>query len=155
MPLLVTTRYNNNTWKECADYRNKSGIACIYGFPTLLTSTIHCNSVLFIIEMNNTLNNIEGIGLIRNAVISDKYYNIYSDGNYNRYIYKSDYHITRDKLCEYNPAAIAELERLLFKGKTHLKRGAGVTTITEKMLRLTEMDMPEIIREIFLRHFNR
>ena len=49
-------------------------------------------------DQNNSKNKIEGIGLIRNRTHVDKYYKIYHEGNYNRYVYKGNYYLNREKL---------------------------------------------------------
>lgn len=49
------------------------------------------------------------------------------------------------------------LDNILFKGKTHLKRGSGITTITDKLLkneRCEKLDIKSIIKEIFINNFN-
>jgi hypothetical protein len=49
------------------------------------------------------------------------------------------------------------LDNLLFKGKTHLKRGSGITTITEKLLnndRSEGLDIKSIIKDIFINIFS-
>jgi hypothetical protein len=112
------------------------------------------DSLVFIVEMNNETNNIEGIGLVRNRPYLDKYYNIYKDGNYNRFVYKSNYHIDREKLIRYDEDFVKLLEYILFKEKTHLKRGCGFTTITPKLLAskknedCKKLDLNSIIKNI-------
>ena len=83
--------------------------------------------------MNNSENKIQGIGLIKNHPQTDKYYNIHGEHNYNRYIYKSNYHMDRETLLRYNEELVNLLDNILFKGKSHLKRGFGFTAITEKL----------------------
>ena len=41
----------------------------------------------------------------------------------------------RSKLLEENEELVLLLDTVLFKGKTHLKRGSGFTMITEKCLK--------------------
>ncbi|MEI8058740.1 MAG: hypothetical protein WCG67_01180, partial [Ferruginibacter sp.] len=55
--------------------------------------------------------------IIRPAHLRKKYYNIYKDGNYNRFIYKSNYYIDREKLIRYDEALVNLLEYILFKEK--------------------------------------
>jgi hypothetical protein len=48
------------------------------------------------------------------------------------------------------------LDSLLFKEKTHLKRGSGFTTIPEKLLHHTKsenMNIKEEIRDLFIEKF--
>jgi hypothetical protein len=92
------------------------------------------DSLVFVIEMNNNSNQIEGIGLIRNLPFMDKYYPIYMEGNYNRFVYKSEYHISRELLIRNNHILVIVLDYLLFKEKNHMKRGCGFTTITQKII---------------------
>jgi hypothetical protein len=112
------------------------------------------DSLVFIVEMNNEKNNIEGIGLVRNRPYLDKYYNIYKDGNYNRFIYKSNYYIDREKLIRYDEALVKLLEYILFKEKSHLKRGSGFTTITPKLVaskkneECKKLDLNKIINNV-------
>jgi hypothetical protein len=146
---LVSTRFTNATLKENRDYREKHGMSgCIYGAPQEFSPKILYNEVVFVIEMNNTLNKIEGIGLIRNKPIMDKYYNIYADGNYNRYIYKSDYFIEREIVARHCPLVVEALDYVLFKEKTHLKRGSGFTTIPEKLMAHRVCERIKILHEI-------
>ena len=87
-----------------------------------------------VIDMNNNTNQIEGIGLLRNLPFMDKYYPIYMEGNYNRFVYKSEYHIDRELLLRNNHILVIVLDYLLFKEKNHMKRGCGFTTITQKII---------------------
>ena len=129
---LLTTRFNDQTWSENCNYREKCKMnGCIYGSATKIKETIPLNSIVIVVEMNNSKNKIEGISLIRNFNHFDKYYKIYQDGNYNRYIYKSEYRIDRINI---DPIILHIFDYILFKEKTHLKRGIGLTTIPEKLL---------------------
>ena len=155
MYTLSTTRFTNSTWESNVNYRIKHNISgCIYGSPLEMSPKILYDSLVFIIEMNNETNNIEGISLVRNRPYLDKYYNIYKDGNYNRFVYKSNYHIDREKLIRYNEELVKLLEYILFKEKSHLKRGCGFTTITSKLLaskkneNCKKLDLNNIIKYI-------
>jgi hypothetical protein len=132
---IASTRFNNHTWNENVNYRNKiQHNGCIYGCPQSISIKIPDESLLYIFEMNNSLNRIEGIGLIKNKIHYDNYYKIYSDGNYNRFVYKSNYRINRDYLDSNYPDILRLFELILFKGKTHLKRGFGITQVPEKLM---------------------
>ena len=151
---VVSTRFNNDTWKENQEKREKLKIPCFYGSPQEMSPKILYDSIVFVVEMNNTQNKIEGIGLIKNRPYMDKYYRIHDDGNYNRFVYKSNYHIDRERLVRHNAHLVDVLDNILFKGKTHLKRGHGFTTITEKLLHKKEvckgLDIKSQIRDIFV-----
>lgn len=154
---IASSRFNQKTWDENCLYRESKNIeGCIYGSPCRLAAKIPINSLVFITEMNNTTNKIEGVGLIYNLIQSDKYYCVYDAGNYNRYIYKSDYRINRDTLIQYNPDLVKALDHILFKEKTHLKRGSGIITIPEKLLThkvCNGINMRAELAAIFKRYF--
>jgi hypothetical protein len=154
---LASTRFNNSTLKENEKYREKTNNACIYCSPQRMSPKIKSDSLVFIVEMNNELNQIEGIGLIKNTVKLDKYLKVYESCNFNRYVFKGKYRIGREELIRYNSQFVEILDDILFKGKTHLKRGSGITTITEKLLkteRCKGLDIKTIIKEIFIRTFS-
>ena len=147
---LATTRFNNKTWEENRDWREKNNHkGAIYGCP----SQIKAGELLFILEMNNEKNHVEGVGLIRRQLVCDKYYKIYSDGNYNRYIYKSQYRIDRSELNKQEEKVVAMFDILLFKGSRHLKRGQGVTSVPIWVLNNRSIDFIKFFRKLFKRYF--
>ena len=122
-----------------------------------MSPKIKTDSLVFIVEMNNELNQIEGICLIKNTINFDKYFKVYEDSNFNRYVFKGKYRINREELIRYNSKLVEILDNILFKGKTHLKRGSGITTIKDKLLkneRCEKLDIKSIIKEIFINNFN-
>lgn len=132
---ILTCRFNNETFEENQVFRDlhpENG--CVYGSPGMLTESCKFNSLYFVVEMNNQCNRIEGIGLIVNKVIiSDPRYCIYKNGNYNRYTYKGRYRLSRDMIERYNSGLLEVFDYILFKEKTHLKRGSGFTKIPKKL----------------------
>jgi len=154
---LVSTRFSDETWEENMNYRVKHDIKCIYGTPMEFSPQICVDANVFVVEMNNTKNKIEGIGLVKNRPSLDKYYKIYHEGNYNRYIYKSNYHLSRDQLLVLNDNLVGIFDYILFKEKTHLKRGSGFTTISEKLINrhsmCDNMNMIRILKNIFIEYF--
>lgn len=153
---LVTTRFNEHTWSENTEYRMRNKIkGCLYGSPQELSCKIHYGSIVFVLEMNNTTNLIEGIGLIKNIPCSDKYYSIYGDCNYNRYVYKSNYRIDRSDIIADNKITLLNiLEYLVFYEKTHLKRGSGFTLINQELIKkkhhdqINKIDINKIIQTL-------
>ena len=86
----------------------------------------------------------------------DRYYTVYKDGNYNRYVYKGNYYLNRDKLLETNEKIVKILDYILFKEKTHLKRGSGFTRIPEKLLKhpiCENINIKATLREIFIKYY--
>jgi hypothetical protein len=158
MVYLVSTRFNNDTWEQNVLFRKKYNYTgCIYGVPIPMSPKICLNEPVFVVEMNNTANKIEGIGLVKNNIRLDKYYKIYHSGNYNRYVFKGKNHLDRLELLDINKDLVDTLDYILFKEKTHLKRGMGFTTIPEKLLnnekRLVK-DIKTEIKNIFIRVFS-
>jgi len=130
---ITTTRFNNETFQQNKNYmKNANVIGCIYGTPIRLKSNIPLETPVYVIEMNNETNKIEGIGLINNRTILDKNYRIYNDMDYNRYIYKGHYRLDTSSISdEYFKRVIYVLEQLLFKGGRHCKRAHGITNLAD------------------------
>ena len=150
---IATTRFNTDTWSQNQEFRIKNNLkGCVYGAPRQISPRVSLNSLLFVIEMNNSTNKVEGISLIKNFIQVDKQYPIYQAKNYNRYIYKSEYRICRDVVESYNSQIIHNLDHILFKEKTHLKRGSGFTLIPNKLLNHSicrDVNMVEELRGLF------
>jgi hypothetical protein len=153
---VVTGRYNDETWEASVQYRNRKKFACIYAPPCRLSPQIDLNSPVFVIEMNNSKNQIMGIGLIKNKLVTDKVYKVQADSNCNRYIYIGEHHISRELLDHYNSFLVYVLDEILFRGYTHSKRGTGLTKIPEKVLKLDiceGLDIKKEIRNVFIHHY--
>jgi len=157
---ILTTRFNSTSFNENELYRNNYNFnGCIYSEQQSITSSIIPDAPIFIIEMNNTSNKIEGIGVIKNR-IHVKNFNVYKDNNLNRYVYKGKHRISRSCLIILNEHLVLFLEKILFKGKTHLKRGSGFTKIPEKIINdeIINPNKINILKEIlscFNQTFNR
>jgi hypothetical protein len=154
---IASTRFNNETYSENISYRKKSNIPVIYGTSIRIQDKYDVGTLMFVVEMNNEENRIEGIGLIRNTLVYDKKHLIYSNSDYNRYLYKGDYWISRETILE-KDAEIAEIcDTVLFKGKSHLKRVSGISVLTAQLF--TNWDyklcvLKEKIRGLFLANYN-
>jgi hypothetical protein len=122
---LLTTRFNNSTWRENRQYCEKTNKTCAYCTPCPISNNIPKESVLFILEMNNELNKIIGIGMLRN--IPRKGNLVYGDGNYNRFSYIGKTRINRSEMDKTEEELMVLLDDKCFKGKGHLKRGQGLT----------------------------
>jgi hypothetical protein len=131
---IITSRFNNKTWKENEEFRNKHKITgCIYCSPAPVTFTIPNESILFILEMNNETNRIIGVGMTRNHPMINKY-NVYGDGNYNRYIFTGKIRINRDEMTEEEDTIMRVFDILCFTGNKHMKRGQGLKSFPIDML---------------------
>jgi ribosome biogenesis protein Nip4 len=161
MIYLASTRFKTHTWEQNINYKNKNNISgVIYGVPLEIFSKYPLNCIIFVIEMNNDTNEIFGIGLIRNKIITDKKYNIYDCMEYNRFIYKGDFWISREQINRQNINIVEILENILFKKKSHVKRQSGISIIKSKLL-LHWKDYPnhnenylkENIKKLFVNEF--
>jgi hypothetical protein len=147
------TRFNNSTYQENLDYRFKNDISVIYGSALKIRNIYLPDSLIFVVEMNNDTNKIEGIGLIRNSLVHNKRHKIYEHIEYNRYIYSGKYGIKRDLI---DSDIIEICDTILFKGKSHLKCRSGITIITEKLFTHWDYELDVLkdkIKCLFLKHF--
>jgi hypothetical protein len=69
-----------------------------------------------------------GVGRIVNEIRADRGYRIYEDQNYNRYTYLGRQRLDRDVIMQSSVHArvLETLERMLFYGSRHAKRGHGI-----------------------------
>ena len=155
MITIASTRFNNETWSENVEYRRFNQInGCIYGSPNPMSESILLNSNVIICEMNNSSNQIMGFGLIKNYLYVNQYYKIYSKGNYNRYTYKSEYRVDRNELNETELKYLHDIENIVFKGKGHLKRGFGITSIPTKKINELKYNIKNELIKIFSTRFH-
>ena len=151
---VVTSRFNNQTRDANYAYRSRKGFACMYCEPLELSPKIPYNTPVFVIEMNNSTNKIEGIGFIHNKPEITKYYKVHEDSNTNRFTYIGKYFMSRELIDEHNPLLVYILEEMLFKGYTHSKRGRGLTLIPENLVKAEpEMNVKKEINKLFTYYF--
>ena len=155
MLTFASSRFTDATWSENESYRMRSEFAgCVYGTPQQMSPKIDPKSLVFVVEMNNSQNKVMGVGLVRNLHVTNKIYKIYDSGNFNRYIFVGKYRVDRADL---SAGLLQKLDYILFKERTHLKRGAGITTIPDKLFRheiCCEQDVKQEILETFLNKFD-
>ena len=126
---VCITRYNNATWAErTAWLAENPEYKCIYKSPVSIKADIPYEAPLFVLEMNNDTNQIMGVGRIVNEIRADRGYRIYGDQNYNRYTYLGRQRLDRADIMQsrINACVIETLERMLFYGACHAKRGQGI-----------------------------
>ena len=158
---LMATRYDNKTLEQVNLFRNKRADEfgqdkAIYCAPIRIKESIPVNETLMVIEMNNERNQVIGLGLIKNYVWADKKYKIYDEMNYTRYIYKGKYRIPRENMNEQEEIYMKIFDVILFKGKTHLKRGQGLTEIPDKLykhIKISEKGLLELLKQMFKDRF--
>jgi hypothetical protein len=139
---VLTTRFNDATFEENTKWRERSEHpGCVYCSPKSMPKAVPADAIILMIEMNNQQNQIAGFGMLINKRKTDRERNlIYADRNYNRYVYRGDIRADRTWLLEHNSDLIEKLEILIFKGKDHIKRGVGFTSIPKKKMPFFEKD---------------
>ena len=148
---IATTRFNKDTWEQNTRWRtNNDYKGCIYGVPLYIKENIPFDSKVLILEMHNDENEIKAIGFIKNKIVFDKKYKIYSWGNYNRYIYKGKYRIEKNNLSKEELFTIKILEKLVFKGSRHLKRGQGITQLPPWIHKNKVMNFEKLLKKMFI-----
>lgn len=145
---IASTRFNNATYKENMDYRQKVEEPILYGTSIRIHQKYEIGCIMFVCEMNNEENRIEGIGLIKNQVVHDKKYKIYSDSDYNRIIYRGSHWLSREQLILLDEELVTIFDKMLFKGKSHLKRQSGITIVTEKLTKKWQQDLDQLKRRV-------
>lgn len=156
--MIAITRFDNKTYAENRDWCKRSGFTgTIYGSPVRISESIEPDTILFVLEMNNSTNKIMGIGMIRaggsgqSTFGGGKRCRIYSDNNYNRFIYRSDHRI--DMYSDYLPLEfhkkIKIIETLLFSGSRHCKRGQGISLIPLWIKNIKSLTILDDLRAIF------
>ena len=157
MPHLCATRFNNNTFIEYTNQSTneiQSTKKWIYNTPVKISETIFQDETIYVLEMNNSSNIIEGIGIIKNKCITSRRYKIYSDQNYNRYSYNCLYRIKRKDLTEEEEKIFKILDILLFKGSRHFKRGHGIQKLPIWIITNREFNFTEYCKIIFKKHYD-
>lgn len=135
---VCITRYSNATWAErTAWLAANPQHACIYKSPVPIKLCIPYQAPLFVLEMNNDTNQIMGVGRIVNEIRADRAYRVYADQNYNRYTYLGRNRVDRAVIMQsrINARVIETLERMLFYGGRHAKRGQGIDELPVRILK--------------------
>jgi hypothetical protein len=170
---ILTTRFNEktlmenrvfleninstvNTSTDTSKSQNRNhGMACVYCAPASISEKIPIGSRCAVLEMDNDINMIIGIGLIENKACKKKM-SVYEWGYYNRVNYVGYFRIDRKDMSPEELKTMAILDLKCFKGSGHLKRGKGLTMFPIAYLfDLFEkgVDVETIIREMFNRRF--
>ena len=91
---ISVTRFNNETYEYFSKYNDKIK-GCVYNCPVRIKESIAPSKIIYVIEMNNSINKIMGIGII-NAKTYVRKHKIYEDINFNRFSYEGKKRITRE-----------------------------------------------------------
>jgi hypothetical protein len=154
---LLTSRFNTQTYTENETYRkNHENVGCIYCCPDLVSKLIPTDAIMFVLEMNNDINKIVGIGMVRNHAFTSKY-SVYANGNYNRYTYIGKHRIQRDEMTEEEDQIMRVFDILCFTGNRHMKRGQGLKSFPVDILYKcnSKLDLVKFISEMFKKRINK
>jgi hypothetical protein len=151
---ILTTRFTTETLATNRAAAAKMGAQCLYSAPAPIDVTIPPNAVVFVIEMDNSANNIAGIGMLRNSGAHNRY-TIYEDTRYNAFTYTGPYRIARADLSADEMVTFRVLETLCMTGAYHMKRLAGITRFPDDALRwcarAARVDVAEEVAAMFRR----
>ena len=155
--ILVTTRFNNETWAENTRYRmNNTRMGCIYPTSQENSAQIAIDAIVFVLEMNNDTNRIMGMGMVRNHALIKKH-RVYSNENYNLYAYLGKHRIDRSEMDEKEEQIMKVFDILCFTGARHMKRLQGMKMFPVDMLYWCSkiLDLVDFITQMFKRRLER
>ena len=156
---LACISFNNKTYDENICYRNKYNKKVVYGSMLKIRKIYPKESLIFIAEMNNTENKIEGIGLIKNVLLYNRKDKIHENTECNRYIYRGKYWLSRRQILEADFEILNIFDDILFKGKSHLKNRIGIRIITDKLfIHWPSYDLITLknkVKNVFLHYFQK
>jgi hypothetical protein len=141
---------------------------CVYGSPIPVKPAVRGSAWMIVLEMQNDVNKIVGIGLVKNSPnlpnvpvphnskgggVSTLKPAVYSCGNYNRFIYQGAYRIdllsNEIELTREEHLVIKMLELALFYGPNHSKRGKGICELPKHVASL--YDFKECLKQLVQR----
>lgn len=149
--MLVTTRFSTETLLENEAFRKRNPkVGCVYCCPTQISTKIPKDMILFVMEMNNTINKITGIGMVKNHAICNKY-KVYYNVSYNRYVYMGANRISRESMTEEEEEIMKVFDMVCFKGAGNMKRGQGITAFPVELLYRvsTTKDLVDFVKKMF------
>ena len=147
MKFITVTRFNNKTFHEFNDYCRENNVM-VYNSPIRAKNSIPYKDKIIVLEMNNETNKITGLSIVINKVY-DRLHRIYSDNNYNRFTFEIVNRLETTDLEENENIIIQSLEKIVFKGQGHMKRGSGLTVVTQKNLDKEQLKTKEIIQKLY------
>jgi hypothetical protein len=141
---------------------------CVYGSPIPVKPAVRGSAWMIVLEMQNDVNKIVGIGLVKNSPnlpnvpvphnskgggVSTLKPAVYNCGNYNRFIYQGAYRIdllsNEIELTREEHLVIKMLELALFYGPNHSKRGKGICELPKHVASL--YDFKECLKQLVQR----
>jgi hypothetical protein len=135
---LYTTRFNSHTYMQNTRFKENLGFrGSLYSTMLPFPANAPTDKYVFMVDMNNTTNKIMGFGFIKNKLAAVQKMRMYDDPSFNNCIYKSNFYIPIGDID--NPKWMefieTEFERVMFYGKSNLKRGSSFTRFPIKKLK--------------------
>ena len=123
-------------------------VSQMYNTPVIISgeqSKLYTKDYIFVIEMMNPENEIIGISIVKNRPYY-RMFPMYTDKNYNRYSYRIIHRLSREMVESHieGKYLLSCLEKLVFTGKNHLKRGNGIQYIKTQYYKKMEQKNDEI-----------
>tara|TARA_B100001142_G_C14316515_1_gene648674 strand:+ start:1252 stop:1956 length:705 start_codon:yes stop_codon:yes gene_type:complete len=135
---LYTTRFNSFTYQQNRRYKENMGFyGSIYSTTLPFPPSAPTDKYIFIIDMNNTTNQIMGFGFLKNKLAAKQKLWIYDEPSFNNCVYKSNFYIPISEIDNPKWSAFIEneFEKCLFYGKAHQKRGGSFSRFPIKKLK--------------------
>ena len=158
---LETTRFDEASMEVNCQAR---GDGCLYGNPRPLKK--RPQPFRLVLELNNSLNRIDGVGLIsdrcllrgKNAVFRD----VYENRLFNQNVYRGSYRLDRSLLDEYSEVSAEIFQRLdegCFHGFYHVKRGNSISKLPFVHIRTIQkefgVDLVDFIRSVLKKTYEK
>ena len=152
---ITVTRFTQDTWEQRQRWQQNSQTNpneyIVYPTPLPVSPKIPSHAWMFVLEMNNDYNQIEGISILQNQIWKMRV-PVYANQNYNRYSYKTKWYKSRDDMTDEELETLELLEQLVFKGKTHVKRGMGISMFPRKLYDPHQRRFNEFFQCLFLEY---
>ncbi len=147
---VACTRYNNITIGELDAWMCKYKLdGCVYGSPVPLSPRVLPMERVIVLEMNNETNKVIGVGMIENMASAGRI-RIHKNHSYNRYLYKGQHRILVSEMTIAERTVIWIIERLLFYGSHHMKRGYGISLVPHVWDTNPTISFTNCLRQMFL-----
>ena len=141
---IYTTRFNSYTYVQNQRFKENNDIdGSLYSTMLPFPKNTDDDKYLFVLDMNNTTNQVMGIGFVKNILAKNQNLNMYDDPAFNNYVYKSAFYIpiANNECIEpaWNDFMASEFHKYLFFGKTHLKRGGSFSRFPMKYMKMIHL----------------
>lgn len=149
--MMCVTRFNNKTWGELLTFQRSNDNSIVYNSPSRMKDEVRLNYNFILFEMNNETNKILGVSVVKNKPLFRKN-TIYSDNNYNRFSFESLHRVDCSEFSELEKEKVELVEKMVFKGRGHLKRGSGITVCGIKSFnihRLNRTELTQFFQQMF------